>query len=622
MNRYTRKTRLLSGLVLGLGLIGGTAQAADVYLCAGSTDVTMPDGVIVTMWGYAEDDNANLADGCGGAVQVPGPAITVPSADTALNVYLRNDLPVETSLVISGQSAAMTPVFFTDADGRSRVRSFTHETAPGGTGLYSWMDFQPGSYAYQSGTHVAVQVQMGLYGAANKDAAAGEAYSGVPYDQDVSLFYSEIDPAMHAAIAGGTYGTTGPTSTIDYAPKYFLVNGAPYSAATTPLPAGAAGTRTLLRMYNMSLRTLSPTLLGEHLQVVAEDGSAYPYPRTQYSVLMPAGKTRDAILLANAEGTFPLFDRRLNLVNAAAGPGGIYSYLAVGPGAAGRPLAVDDLFTTPEDTPVTIAAPGVLGNDTGTGLTATQVSGASQGTVAFNGDGSFTYTPQADFNGTASFAYTATDGAMTSNVANVNVNVTPVNDPPVTVADSFNGLADTTLNVPAPGVLANDTDIDGDTLRAMLDTGTTQGTVTLFRGGAFRYIPNPGFSGVDSFTYHSFDGTVAGNTVTVSLNIAAPPANQPPVAVDDAYVTLPNAFVKLPVMSNDSDPDGSLDWTSLTIVSGPTNPVNTATVNAKGNAIFFRAGSGFTGVETLTYTIRDNLGALSNIATVSVTVGP
>lgn len=621
MNRTVRKTSLLSGLALGLGLVGGVAHAAEVFLCAGSTTVTMPDGNVIAMWGYAEDDNANLADGCGNPVQVPGPEITVPAADAILTINLLNELPVATSVVISGQSATMAPVFFTDGQGRSRMRSFTHETAPGATGSYTWSDFQPGTYAYQSGSHVAVQVQMGLYGAASKDAAAGEAYPGITYDQDLMLFYSEIDPVMHAAIADGTYGSTGPTSTINYNPKYFLVNGAPYSAATTPMPAGLAGTRTLLRMVNMSLRTLVPSVLGEQLQIVAEDGSAYPYPRKQYSVMMPAGKTRDAILLANAEGSYPLFDHRLSLTNAGAGPGGLYSYLEVGAGATGRPLAADDLFTTAEDTPVTIVASGVLNNDTGTALTATLQAPANQGTVALNSDGSFTYTPPADFNGTASFAYTASDGVMTSNIANVSVAVTPVNDLPVTVADSYGGNASITLNVAPPGVLGNDTDVDGDTLRAFIDSGTTNGTVTLWKGGAFRYVPNPGFSGVDSFTYHSFDGTANGNTVQVTLNIA-PPANKPPLAVDDSFATPVDSFIKLNVMANDSDPDGSLDWSSLTIVGGPTNPLNTATVNAKGNAIFFSPSGGFTGVETLTYTIRDNQGALSNVATVTVTVGP
>ncbi len=622
VNRTVRKTSLLSGLALGLGLMaGGVAQAAEVFLCAGSTTLTMPDGNIIAVWGYAEDDNGNLGDGCGNPVQVPGPAISVPSADTSLTINLRNDLPEATSLVISGQTATMTPVFFTDGQGRSRVRSFTYEVAPGATGFYTWNDFQPGTYAYQSGTHVAVQVQMGLYGAATKDAAAGEAYPGVAYDQEVMLFYSELDPVLHEAISSGTYGTTGPTSTIDYSPKYFLVNGVPYSVATTPIPAGAAGTRTLLRMVNMSLRTMVPSILGEELQIVAEDGSAYPFPRKQYSVMMPAGKTRDAILLANAQGEYPLLDYRLNLTNAGVGPGGSYSHLAVGAADAARPIAADDLFATTEDTPLTIAVPGVLDNDTGTGLTATMQTVANQGSVSLAGDGSFTYTPTVNFNGTAYFTYTASDGVMTSNLATVKVEVAPVNDVPVTVADSYAGSADTELNVPPPGVLANDTDVDGDTLRAMLDSGTTNGTVTLWKGGAFRYIPNPGFSGTDSFTYHSHDGTINGNTVQVTLNIA-PPANQPPIAVDDAFATPVDTFIKLNVMANDSDPDGSLDWSSLTIVGDPASPDVSATVNAKGNAIFFNPSNGFVGVETLTYTIRDNVGALSNVGTVTVTVGP
>ena len=623
VNRTMRKTSLLPGLVLGLGLTGGAVQAAEVFLCAGATTKTMPDGTPVAMWGYAEDDNANLADGCGNPVQVPGPPITVPSNDTTLTVHLLNNLPKRTSLVISGQGpdTNMTPRFFTDKQGRSRVYSFTHETRPGRIGSYTWNNFRPGSYAYQSGSHVAVQVQMGLYGAVNKDAGPGEAYSGIPYDQDLMLFYSEIDPALHTAVDSGAYGTSGPTSTFDYNPRYFLVNGEPYSAASTPLPAGAAGSRTLLRLYNMSLQTFVPTLMGESVQIVAEDGSAYPYPRTQYSVMLPAGKTRDAILSASAEGSYPLFDSRRNLANAASGAGGLYSFLEVGTGGANLLQAQNDFFVTAEDTALSIPAPGVLANDTGSGLAATQVGAVSQGSVTLNADGSFIYAPPANYSGPASFTYTANSGAATSNPATVTVNVTAVNDPPVSVPDSYDGSQGVTLKVAAPGVLANDSDVDGDTLQAVLDSGTSNGTVTLWKGGAFRYIPNPGFSGIDSFTYHAFDGTVAGNSVQVTLNIAPPP-NQAPNAVDDAYATPLDTFIKLDVMSNDSDPDGTLDWSSLTIVSGPTNPANTATVNAKGNAIFFTPSNGFTGVETITYTIMDTQGAVSNVGTVSITVGP
>ena len=108
-----------------------------------------------------------------------------------------------------------------------RVRSFAAEAAPGGgTAHYTWPNLRGGTYLYQSGTQPQVQVQMGLYGACTKDYAAGQAYSGVPYTTDVMLLYSEVDPALHAAVVGGNYGPGKPvTSTMEYEPKYFLVNG-------------------------------------------------------------------------------------------------------------------------------------------------------------------------------------------------------------------------------------------------------------------------------------------------------------------------------------------------------------------------------------------------------------
>src|SRR5207249_8190944 len=86
------------------------------------------------------------------------------------------------------------------------------------------------------------------------------------------------------------------------------------------------------------------------------------------------------------------------------------------------PVAGSGRFTRAEDTALTVGAPGVLGNDTDVDsatLTAALVAGPSHGTLALNTNGSFTYTPAANFNGTDSFAYTASDGALSSNVATV-----------------------------------------------------------------------------------------------------------------------------------------------------------------------------------------------------------
>jgi dipeptidyl aminopeptidase/acylaminoacyl peptidase len=106
------------------------------------------------------------------------------------------------------------------------------------------------------------------------------------------------------------------------------------------------------------------------------------------------------------------------------------------------PTAVSDSYDTDEDTTLTVAAPGVLQNDTdadGDTLTAALVSGPSNGTLMLNADGSFTYTPTANYNGTDRFTYKANDGQADSNVATVTITVTPVADFPETpILDTFN----------------------------------------------------------------------------------------------------------------------------------------------------------------------------------------
>jgi VCBS repeat-containing protein len=102
------------------------------------------------------------------------------------------------------------------------------------------------------------------------------------------------------------------------------------------------------------------------------------------------------------------------------------------------PTVAADAYSTGEDTALTVAAPGVLGNDSdpdGDSLHAVLGSGPSHGTLALNADGSFTYTPAANFNGSDSFTYRASDGRLESNLATVTLTVSAVNDPPtVTVA--------------------------------------------------------------------------------------------------------------------------------------------------------------------------------------------
>ncbi len=622
MNRtYFRQRLLTTGVALGIGLICAPVNAAVFHLCADSTVKLMPDGASVVMWGYAEDDNADLSDGCGGSpVQSPGPLLSVNPADTEVTVHLRNNLGVDTSLMIPGQASAMTPVFTTDAQGRSRVTSLTHVTSPGAVGTYQWSDFKPGSYSYNSGTHMAVQVQMGLYGGVRKDLSDNVAYVGVPYDEQVVIFYSEVDPALHAAIADGTYGTPpAPTSTIDYQPRYFLVNGAPYEVGSAPLAAAGVGQRTLLRFFNMGLRTVAPTVLDHHLSVVAEDGRPYPYAQEQYSLMMAAGKSSDAILTATQEGSVAIYDRMLNLSSGAAAPSGLYAFLQVGPAATGQPVALADEYVVAEDTPLSIPAPGVLANDSdpdGDPLTAQLVSGASIGNVVLGPDGSFEYSAPLDFNGVATFSYAASDGALSSAPATVTITVTPVNDAPLAFDDQYSGTQDTVLVVGAPGVLANDSDVDGDTLTASIASDPSSGIVSFNADGSFSYTPSAGFSGSDSFTYAASDG-IESSVATVVLTIAEA-VNQAPVAVDDFAEMQMNTVLVLDLLANDSDPDGTLDPASMEIDANLKK--GNILVNNLDGTVTFTPRKNFRGSESFTYTVKDDQGAVSNSALVRINV--
>ena len=186
------------------------------------------------------------------------------------------------------------------------------------------------------------------------------------------------------------------------------------------------------------------------------------------------------------------------------------------------PVAVADAYTTTQNTAVSISAPGVLTNDSdgdGHSLTAVLDSDVSSGTLSLDPDGSFTYTPTAGFEGDDMFTYYAHDGLDDSNVVTVTIAV--LNTAPVAVSDSYTTTQDTMLSVAAPGVLLNDSDVDGDGLTAVLDSDVMSGTLTLNADGSFDYMPDAGFVGEDSFTYHAHDGTEASNSVTVTITVTA-----------------------------------------------------------------------------------------------------
>jgi VCBS repeat-containing protein len=187
------------------------------------------------------------------------------------------------------------------------------------------------------------------------------------------------------------------------------------------------------------------------------------------------------------------------------------------------PTANPDTFTTGEDAPLNIAAPGLLSNDVDPDdntLTAAVVTQPAHGSVTINSNGSFTYTPAANYNGPDSFTYRANDGTTTSQPVTVSLTVTAANDAPVAGNDTFTTPFNTALTPAVPGVLSNDTDVDsGATFTPTVVDQPQHGSVTMNANGSFTYTPTTGYSGPDSFTYRVNDGTVNSNTATVNITV-------------------------------------------------------------------------------------------------------
>ncbi|MBZ5554812.1 MAG: tandem-95 repeat protein, partial [Acidobacteriia bacterium] len=180
------------------------------------------------------------------------------------------------------------------------------------------------------------------------------------------------------------------------------------------------------------------------------------------------------------------------------------------------PVAQNDAYSVAQGGTLDVTVPGVLGNDTGAGLTATLVSPPAQGTFSLQSDGSFSYAPFASFSGADSFTYQASAGGELSNTATVTITVTPL--APVAQNDAYSVAQGGTLNVPAPGVLGNDT---GAGLTATLVSSTAQGTLSLQSDGSFSYAPFVSFSGTDNFTYQASAGGVLSNVATVTLTVTS-----------------------------------------------------------------------------------------------------
>jgi hypothetical protein len=227
------------------------------------------------------------------------------------------------------------------------------------------------------------------------------------------------------------------------------------------------------------------------------------------------------------------------------------------------------------------------------------------GTVTTDGT-NLIYTPVADFFGTETVQYTLTDSAGGSDTATATFTVDNIQDTPVAQADSANTTEDTQVLV---NVLANDSDVDGDSL-SITAANSSNGSVS-FAGSNITFTPAQDFNGPALVTYTISDGN--GNSDSANLTVDVKADNDAPVATNDSANTNEDNDVIIDVLANDSDVDG--DVISVTAVSAS---AGAASVNSNGD-VLYTPPADFNGPVTLNYTVSDGNGGTDS-ASVSVTV--
>ncbi|MGV3485129.1 MAG: DUF2341 domain-containing protein [Planctomycetaceae bacterium] len=214
-------------------------------------------------------------------------------------------------------------------------------------------------------------------------------------------------------------------------------------------------------------------------------------------------------------------------------------------------LVIGDIDTDPDDLIIS--------------LTSDNQALIADGAITVAGSGinrSLSFTPQANAAGTATITVSVSDGTSTVS-RSFSIDVSAVNDAPSAVADSLNVSTFAATTIYPSQLLANDSDMEGDSLTVQIVTGPKFGTLENLASGDFRYRQTAYTLSGDSFTYRLWDGTAWGNTVTVTLNIAATPivvvvdAPEPPTA--PAEISDPVTDADTPSDSDSTPSDDNAD---------------------------------------------------------------
>ncbi|HHF3106178.1 TPA: tandem-95 repeat protein [Vibrio diabolicus] len=272
------------------------------------------------------------------------------------------------------------------------------------------------------------------------------------------------------------------------------------------------------------------------------------------------------------------------------------------------PEPQDQAFTVGEDGLLTFTDADLLTGATdveGDNLTVEGVTyTGADGVLTDNGDGTYSFAPNENFNGDVNFTFDVSDGTDTV-TANIDVTVTPENDPPVAGSTAYTVHEDNTITISNEQLLANSSDIEGEVAIDSVSYSGNDGVLEINGDGTYTFSPNENFSGEVSLDVVVVDEDGATDSTTAGITVLE--VNDPPIAGPTAYTIDEDqvlTFSESQVLLNASDVEGDVELVGITY----DGPDGIFSVNGDGTCSF-APNENFNGQVQLDVTIRDEDGA-------------
>jgi uncharacterized repeat protein (TIGR01451 family) len=606
---------------------GDTLSVSSITQPSHGTAVLNPDGTVT----YTPAPNYNGPDSF--TVTVCDPSNSCATSTVNVTVVPVNDPPVanpDTAVVGEDGQTTVSPLSNdSDPDGDplsvSTVGQPSHGTTtlnPDGTVIYTPAPNYNGPDSFtvtvcDPSNSCATSTVTVTVVAVNDPPVATNDSAGTPEDTATTVDVlandtdvdGNLDPASVSIVSAPSHGTAGvlPDHTIAYtpAPNYNGPDSFTYQVCDTASVCDTATVSMIVSPVNdppvirddaTGTQPSTPVIVPVLVNDTDVDGDTLSVS----SVTQPANGT--AVINANGTITYtpaPGFTGPDAFTYTACDPSascGTATVRVSVPPQGSPPVAANDSATTAEGTPVGV---NVVANDSDPDsnldpTTLVVLSPPTHGT-ALASNGNVAYFPQAAFNGVDSLTYQVCDTTGLCDSATLTITVTPVNHPPVAGNDAATTTQGQGVTV---DVLPNDSDPDGDTLTIGSLTQPAHGA-TAVQSGKVRYTPAANYAGTDTFTYTACDPAAACDSATVTITVVAVP--RPPAPADDVIATEEGHAASVDVLANDTDPDGDLDPTSLSVVGPPLH--GTAVVTA--GRIIYTPSAGYQGADTFTYQVCD-----------------